>query len=235
MFLDTMKHDLERLTSILGKVGEPWIRVPSDHNPDCPVVVPYGNTKPIGENSYVLASVVAFKPGERVAAKSRTCMHCIWNNSVVDYASGVFACEESCPVLVSDRPLPPMIESLRTPHKEWTVFLSKESWEKPYTRLKNWEQGDLNFEPKSPTYCPATSYAILRKWDDMESKDCSWKERMAECLGPMSGDEEQFKRAINGFQKYCNSLGLNKGHKCNLDDALAGLSLCIDVAKRVFD
>lgn len=229
-----MNTNLEAVLAILQR-QKVLVEVPADHDPDLPVVIPFGATESWGGGQYNIAAIVAFKAGELVAARSRACVYIIWDNGVLKCLSGVLALEKNCPALISDTPLPTLSKVLRSGPKEWTVFMRQSPWEKPYARVKNWAQGDLNFDPKTPTYCPATTYQILRKWNQMEEADDCWKDRMDKCMVLQLEKQPEFNKAVNSFEKYCNSIGLKKGQKYDLAGPLASLRGCIDVAVMVFE
>lgn len=217
--------------------------VSGDHNPDCPVIVPLGAIRenPSGESPF--AAILALDRNDRIARQPRLCIHVSKDENGFFFSDGVFAVKSAYPTITSAIPFPQLCEGLRKDRREWSPLLNIRKGERPYLHVKNWHEGDKDFDLEDNQLGAAACLEILRLWNGWEEPDPrsgkskNWKQRMFDIHDPkdFSGDnvDDLIKKATNKFQKLCNDLGLVSGQKIDNANAFSALSVCLDVAVRV--
>lgn len=121
---------------------------PKDHQANCPVIIPLGIVESKRKQKFPFASIIALDPGDDIAGKPRLCIN-VWRTKSGGYliGDGVIGIEDNAPMILMRDQFPELVSVLKMKKSEWGQLLKAPSHSKPYTVLKNWQEGDLEFGP----------------------------------------------------------------------------------------
>jgi hypothetical protein len=188
---------------------------PSDHNRDTPLIVTPSPILGVPGRAGQFASIIVLEKGEKLASASRLCIHVLWEKNDIVFADGVigFACMAH--LIPFPKPVPLLANALRRSRREWSELLSPRPNEKPSLALKNYYEGDKEFDLKGSELGACDVLMALLKWNSLNTSGADWYKRLCEISNPTKlKTAEDVAKAVNRFEKFCKELGLKKGHNC---------------------
>lgn len=212
---------------------------PEDLTREALRVIPLGQPEWNRGGSPPFAAVIAADPGTSLADSAKLCIHVFKESSGYSFSDGVLALEgDGCPLITSNIPWPELNRALSADFRPWWPLLIPRAGQRPYLAVKNWQQGDSEFDPKTAKgrLTAVSAVAILRRWNGWEQNGLPWKNRLDGVPGAGRGDSaDDLRRAVNRLEKYCAEIGLRKGAVAGADTPNLALLACIAVAEAVLD
>jgi len=113
------------------------------------VIIPLSFKETKRKVIFPFACVIALDPGENIASKTRLCIN-FWKTKSGGYliGEGVIGIEDTAPMILMRGAFPELVSVLLMDHRELNLLLKTPANSKPYTMIKNWQEGDLEFVPK---------------------------------------------------------------------------------------
>ena len=208
--------------------------MPGDHNRDFPVVAPLGWEDWGHDRPYPFASIIMVEPNQIMATKPHQAIQVTSDGNGLSYSEGVFAISDRYPLIVAKEPLPELLIFLRRMKKSLRPLQTVKKHQKPWIHVKNWHQQDIVFEPKHKRLDAADAYEVIHRWGGWERTKKSWRDRMNEMSRDFNYEDlDSRDRAENGFQKFCNDMGLNDGDGKDFQKPLEVLHTAIAIAREV--
>jgi hypothetical protein len=215
---------------------------PAKHDRDRLIVVPLGDMSSAHVLDMPFAAVIVLDDGEDVSAKPRLCINFGVTNDQFWAGDGIFACESTCPMIICAFPFPELAKALRLTRREWWQLLNVPKNFKPYTLVKNWQEGDIvvdtstddqeqNFMPEEQ-FGPTTAWQIMKKWNSIVELD--WPNRVCEIIeGAEHLAAPLFDAVIYRVQNLYKQIGLYKATGSKLNDNIADLEAALMIAQKV--
>lgn len=204
--------------------------LPFTHNPDCIVVIPHGPAAWKRKEPYPVASIVSLSGGEPIGARPRGCIHVTVEDHELYIRNGLIAVERHAPLMVCRTPFPELSGQLQNNPEGLTDLIEVQSYEKPWTRVKSFHQGDSDFEINGAFIGPCEAFNALVGWNRFEKEDWKWHKRVDHVLGLQTRKPSCYASTQKRFERLCKRLGLKRNKMNSFGVQERELHACIEIA-----